>query len=146
MCEKLTKQPETDLQPVQMASAHVSSRPALLPLLTLSLFYSPSHLLKVIGHLLGNRQTLLHCIKKVQKQISATTDQTAFISKVMESSAGLWNPSSLQTLNHSSSPMTLFQIINLVSDHITQLEICCFCSPNNGWRSSMPDMKSEPYP
>ena len=24
--------------------------------------------------------------------------------------------------------------------------ICCFCFLNNGWRSSMPDMKSEPYP
>ena len=46
----------------------------LLLLLTLSLFYSPSHLLKVICHLLGNQQTLLPCIKKVQKQISATTE------------------------------------------------------------------------
>ena len=43
--------------------------------------------------------TPLH--KKVQKQIPATTDQSAF----SQSSARLWNPSSLQTLNPSSSPM-----------------------------------------
>ena len=54
-------------------------KPALLLLLTLSLFYSPSHLLKVICHLLGNQQTLpLMIFKKVQKQIPATTDQSAF--------------------------------------------------------------------
>ena len=39
--------------------------------------------------------------KKVQKQIPATTDQSAF----SQSSARLWNPSSLQTLNPSTSPM-----------------------------------------
>ena len=60
-----------------------------------SLFYSPSHLLKVICHLLGNQQTSLPCTKKLQKQIPATTDQSAF----SQSSARLWNPSSLQTLN-----------------------------------------------
>ena len=42
--------------------------------------------------------TALH--KTVQKQIPATTDQSAFF----QSSARLWNPSSLQTLNPSSSP------------------------------------------
>ena len=89
------------LQAVKMASAHMSEKPAPLLLLTLSLFYSPSHLLKVICHLLGNQQTLLPCTKKVQKQIPATTDQSAF----SQSSAGLRNPSSLQTLNPSSSPM-----------------------------------------
>ena len=40
----------------------------------------------------------------------------------------------------------------LISDHqfgfrrVTPPWICCFCSPNNGWTSSMPDMKSERYP
>ena len=43
--------------------------------------------------------TTLH--KKVQKQFPSTTDQSAF----SQSSARLWNPSSLQTLNPSSSPM-----------------------------------------
>ena len=76
-------------------------KPALLLSLTLPLFYSPSRLLKVICHLLGNQQTSLPCIKKVQKQILATTDQSAF----SQSSARLWNPSSLQTLNPASSPM-----------------------------------------
>ena len=89
------------LQPVQMASAHMSKKSAPLLLLTLSLFYSPSHLLKFICHLLGNLQTSLPCIKKVQKQTPATTDQSAF----SQSSARLWNPSSLQTFNPSSSPM-----------------------------------------
>ena len=84
--------------------------------------------------------TALH--KKVQKQIPATADKSAF----SQSSAKLWNPSSLQTLNPSSSPMAGFPIINLVSDQFTLPWICCFCSPNNGWRSSMPDIKSEPYP
>ena len=37
-------------------------------------------------------------------------------------------------------------IINLVSDQVTLPWICCFCSANNGWRSSMSDIKSEPYP
>ena len=60
--------------------------------------------------------------------------------------ARLWNPSSLQTLNLSSSPMAWFPIINLVSDQVTLRWICCFCSPNNRWRYSMPDMKLEPYP
>ena len=129
------------LQPVQTASAHVSSKPALLLLLTLSLFYSPSHLPKVICHLLGNQQTLLPCIKNVQKQIPATTDHSAFTL----SSSKLWNTSSLQTLNHSSSPRAWFPIINLVSDQVNTPWICCFSSPNNGLRSSMLDMKSEPY-
>ena len=53
--------------------------------------------------------------KKVQKQIPATTDQSDF----SQSSARLWNPSSLQTLNPSSSPMASFLIINLVSDQVT---------------------------
>ena len=94
------------LQPVQTASAHVSSKPALLLFLTLSLFYSPSHLLKVICHLLGIQQTLPLCIKNVQKQIPATTDESAF----SQSSERLWNLSSLQTLNPSSSPMVQKQI------------------------------------
>uniref|UniRef100_A0A8C4N8W5 ER membrane protein complex subunit 10 n=1 Tax=Eptatretus burgeri TaxID=7764 RepID=A0A8C4N8W5_EPTBU len=51
-----------------------------------------------------------------------------------------------KTLNPSSYPMALFLIINLVSDQVTLPWICCFCSHNNGWRSSMPDRKSEPYP
>ena len=80
--------------------------------------------------------------KKVQKQISATSDQSAF----SQSSARLWNPSSLQTSNPSSCPMAWFPIINLVSDLVTLPWICCFCSPNNGWRYSIPDVKSEPYP
>ena len=42
---------------------------------TISLFYSPSHLLKVICHLLANQQTLPLCMKKVMESIS----------KVMES-------------------------------------------------------------
>ena len=40
--------------------------------------------------------------------------------------------------------MAWFPIINLYSDQVTLPWICCFCSPINGWRSSMPDMKSEP--
>ena len=36
-------------------------------MLTLSPFYSPSHLLKVICHLLGNQKTLPSCIKKGAK-------------------------------------------------------------------------------
>ena len=43
--------------------------------------------------------TALH--KKVQKQITATIHQSAF----SQSSARLWNPSSIQTLNPSSSPI-----------------------------------------
>ena len=34
----------------------------------------------------------------------------------------------------------------MVSDQVTLPWICCFCSPNSGWKSSMPDIKSEPYP
>ena len=71
------------LQPVQTASAHVSEKPAPLLLLTLSLFHSPSHLFKVICHLLENQQTLLPCIKN-----GANTDPCNYrpiISKVMES-------------------------------------------------------------
>ena len=94
----------------------------------------------------GTKSKLAACSeslhKKVQKQIPATTDQSAF----SQSSARLWNPSSLQTLNPSSSPMAWFPIINLASDQATLPWICCFCSPINGWRSSMPDRKSEPYP
>ena len=64
-----------------------------------------------------------------------------------QSSTSLWNQSSLQTLNLSSSLMALFPIIiNFDSGHVTLPWIYCFCSPNNGWRSSMPDMKSEPPP
>ena len=48
-------------------SPRVLNAPLLLPapllLLTLSLFYSTTHLLKLICHLLGNQQTLLPCIK-----------------------------------------------------------------------------------
>ena len=40
-----------------------------------------------------------------------------------QSSARLWNPSSLQTLNLSSSPMALFLIINLDSDQVTTLDM-----------------------
>ena len=40
----------------------------------------------------------------------------------------------------------LISDLNLVSDQVTLLWICCFCSPNNGWKSSIPDMKSEPFP
>ena len=66
------------LQPVQTASAHVSSKPALLLLLTLSLFYSPSHFLKVICHLLRNQQILLLCIKKVKNgSLQRQTNQPA---------------------------------------------------------------------
>ena len=84
--------------------------------------------------------TTLH--KKLQKQILATTDQSAF----SKSSARLRNPSSLLTLNASSSPMACFLIINLDSDEDTLPWTCCFCFPNNGWRTSMPDKRSEPYP
>ena len=64
---------------------------------------------------------------------------SATISKVMESIIA-------SDIKSSSSPMAWFPIINLDSDQVTLHWICCFCSPNNWWRSSMPDMKSEPYP
>ena len=62
--------------------------------------------------------TLLSCIKKVEKQIPATTNQSAN----SKSSARLWNPSLLQTLNSSLSPMALCSIINFVSDQVTPLQ------------------------
>ena len=37
-------------------------------------------------------------------------------------------------------------IINLVSDQVTPPWTCCFCFPNNWWRSSMPNMRSELSP
>ena len=48
-------------------SPHVL-KPTLLLLLTPSLFYSPSHLLQVICHLLGNQQTLPLCIKRCKNR------------------------------------------------------------------------------
>jgi len=54
----------------------------------LSLFYSPSHLLKVICHLRGNQQTLPLCIKKVQQTDPCNyrpISLLAIISKVVES-------------------------------------------------------------
>jgi len=129
-------------QLVQTASAHVSEKPVLLLVLTLSLLYSPSHFLKVICHLLGNRQTLPLCTKKVQKQIAAMTDPSA----CSQSSARSWNPSSPLTSNSSSSPMASFLTINLDSIQVTLPWTCCFCFPTNGWRSEMPDVRSESSP
>ena len=52
---------------------------ALLLLLTLSLFYVTSHLLKLICHLLGNQQTLLLCIKKCKnRSLQLQTNQPSF--------------------------------------------------------------------
>ena len=42
--------------------------------------------------------------------------------------------------------MAWFPTINLVSDQVTQLWTYCLCFPNNGWRSSRPDKRSEPFP
>ena len=58
-------------------SPHVQ-KPALLLFLTLSLFSSPSHSLKVICHLLGNQQTLPLCIKQMQnRSLQLQTNQPA---------------------------------------------------------------------
>ena len=62
---------------------------------TLYLIPDDCTLCHTIYHLLGKQQTLPLCIKKMHKQIPATTDQSAF----SQSSARLRNPSSLPTLN-----------------------------------------------
>uniref|UniRef100_A0A8C4NFZ4 Uncharacterized protein n=1 Tax=Eptatretus burgeri TaxID=7764 RepID=A0A8C4NFZ4_EPTBU len=103
------------LQPVQTASAHVSSKPALLLLLTLSLFYSPSHLPKVICHLLGNLLTSLPCIKKVQKQIPVTTDQSAFS---QSSARDVYKRQSLDSVSFSPDKVESL-LSNLESDSAT---------------------------
>ena len=71
----------------QMASAHMSEKPALLLLHILSLPFLPCHLHSVIFHLLGNPPSSLHDIKNVQKRIPLTSDLSAYeiISNVMES-------------------------------------------------------------